>query len=128
MVEADLGQQPLEAEPTHRGPAAEALVLVDDDDPIRGPSQGDGAALQVVLQGGRLAMLENLLRGGLPHIDDRQSVEMPGLDLAPRPGGLVDQPRIGRSGRPRGDLIDSHGAPPAPPETRAVAEPPTVRG
>lgn len=80
MIEADLGQEPLEAEPAFRGPAAEALILVDHDDPVRRPAQGDGAAPQAVLQGGRLAMLEHLLGGGLPHIDDRQPVEMSGLD------------------------------------------------
>src|SRR5947209_2185237 len=129
VIEADLGQEALEAEPAFRGPAAAPLVLVDDDHPVRRPAQGDGAASQVVLQCGRLAMLEHLLGGGLPHIDDRQPVEVAGPDLARPPGGLVDRPTgavISRPGRLRGDLIDSHGAPPAPPGALAVAGPPAV--
>ena len=49
-VEPDLGQEPLEPGAARGGLAAAALVLVDDDDPVRRPAEGQGAAVEVVLQ------------------------------------------------------------------------------
>ena len=107
VIEADLGQESLEAEPALRGLAAVPLVLVDDDHPVRRPAQGDGATSQVVLQGGRLAMLEHLLGGGLPHIDDRQPIEVPGPDLARSPRGARRSP-VDIRGRPIGSAAMVH--------------------
>ena len=90
---ADLGQQPLEARPAGDGPAAAALVLVDDGHAVRRPAQLRGAAAEVVLQVGRLAVLVDLLGAGLADVDDRQPLMVPGLDLAQAPGGGA-----GRSG------------------------------
>ena len=81
MVEADLGEQPLEAEPSlGRGPAL-ALVVVDDEDAVRRPAEFDGPLGEGVLAVGRLAVLGDLLGGGLADVDDGQAVEVPGLDL-----------------------------------------------
>ena len=50
MVEADLGQQPLEPGAARGGLAAAALVLVDDEDAVARPAECRGAAAEVVLQ------------------------------------------------------------------------------
>ena len=81
VVETDLGEQPLEAEPAlGRGPAL-ALILVDDEDAVRGPAEFDGPVDEGVLAVGGFPVLGDLLGGGLADVDDGQPVEMPGLDL-----------------------------------------------
>src|SRR5689334_24979575 len=69
VVERHLGQQPLEARPAGDGPAAAALVLVDGGHAVRRPAPLGGAAAEVVLQVGRLAVLMDLLGGGLADVD-----------------------------------------------------------
>ena len=56
-------------------------VVVDDQDALERPTQFDGVATQVVLKGGRFAVVEDLLRTGLPHVDDGQPSEVLRLDL-----------------------------------------------
>ena len=97
MVEPDLGQEPLEPGATCGRLPTAALVFVDDDDAVRRPAECQGTAAEVVLQPSRLAMFEHLLGTGLADVDDRQSVEMPGLDLALLPRWSADRvivPRI----------------------------------
>ena len=72
MVHADLGQQALEAEPGVGGAAALPEVLVDDEDALGRPAQGAGVIGQGVLAGEGLAVLGDLLRGGLADVDDGQ--------------------------------------------------------
>src|SRR5262245_2664510 len=131
VVERHLGQQPLESRPAGDGPAATTLVLVDDGHAVCRPAQVRGAATEIVLQVGRLAVLMALLGAGLADVDDRQPLMVPGLDLAQAPdGGAGRRPRSrgARAAGPRVDLIGSHAAPPARPG--AVAEPgsPSGRG
>src|SRR5512135_3186202 len=86
---------------------------------VRRPAQVRGAAAEVVLQVGRLPVLVDLLGAGLPHVDDRQPLVVPGLDLAraPRRGaGRFARLRYARAARPRPDLIGLHATPPAWPE------------
>src|SRR5260370_29240403 len=87
VVEADLGQEPLEAGPPLDGPAAVALVLVDDDHAVRRPAECRGATAEFVLEASRLAVLVHLLGTGLADVNDPQPPQVPGLDLAlpPRP-------------------------------------------
>lgn len=85
VVEADLGQQSLEADAMFRRPRALPEVVVDDHDAIAWPTEPDGAAGQVVLQRGRFTMLGHLPRGGLTHVDDRQAIAVMAADL----GGLL---------------------------------------
>lgn len=49
VVQGDLGEQPLEAEPSVGGPAALPLILVDDQDSVFGPSEGRGLVRHGVL-------------------------------------------------------------------------------
>ena len=113
VVQRDLGEEALEAEPPLGGLGAESLILVDDDDAILRPSQGRGPAAEVVLQRGRLAMLEDLLRAGLAHVDDRRPIEVPRPDLARPPGRVIGRlapPRRTHEVGPRGRLIGGDGA------------------
>src|SRR3954454_6261583 len=130
VVERHLGQQPLEARPAGDGPAAAALVLVDDGHAVRRPAQIRGAAAEVVLQVGRLAVLMDLLGAGLADVDDRQPLMVPGLDLAQAPGGAGRRarPRRARTARPGVDLIGPHAPPPARPGAVAGPGSPSGRG
>ena len=49
VVQGELGEEALETEPLPGGPAAAALVLVDDQDPILRPTEGRGVVRQGVL-------------------------------------------------------------------------------
>src|SRR3954471_14714327 len=81
MIETDLGEQSLEAESAlGRGPTL-ALIVVDDEDAVRWPAEFDGPVSQRVLAVGGVAVLGDLLAGGLAGVDDGQPVEMPGLEL-----------------------------------------------
>src|SRR4051794_14848626 len=81
VVEADLGEQSLEAQSSFgRGPAL-ALIVVDDEDSVRRPTELDGPIDEPVLAVGGFLVLGDLLGGGLADVDDGQPVGMPGLDL-----------------------------------------------
>src|SRR3954453_11229940 len=81
VVEADLGEQSLKARSSFGRGAAPALIVVDDEDPVRRPTELDGPIDEPVLAVGGFLVLGDLLGGGLADIDDGQPVEMPGLDL-----------------------------------------------
>ena len=89
MIQADLRQQLLEAEPVLGGGPALALILIDDEDAVRRPTQLDGPVDQRVLAVGGFAVLGDLLDGGLADGDDGQPVGMMRLDLGggEPPGG-----------------------------------------
>ena len=96
MVQADLGDQTLEASPLHDAGCGVSQVLVDHQDPGRSPAQVDGPLRESVLQPGGLGMIEDLLRSRLTDIDHREPVAMhhPGrrrhprlLHQRPRPAG-----------------------------------------
>ena len=81
MVKTDFGEQPLKAQsPLGRGPAL-ALILVDDENAVRRPTEFDGPVDESVLAVGGFPVLGDLLDRGLADVDDGQPVEMPGLDL-----------------------------------------------
>jgi len=81
MVHRDLGEQALEAMSPIGFLGAAALVVVDDEDPIPGPPEGQGVVDRRVLSLSRLLVIEHLLRAGLTDVDDRQEVQMPVSDL-----------------------------------------------
>jgi hypothetical protein len=68
MVEADLGEQALEAEPSFGRGAALALVLVDDEDALGKPAELDRAVDEGVLAVGGFAIGGDLVRGGSPWV------------------------------------------------------------
>jgi hypothetical protein len=80
-IEGDLGEQPLEPRPPFDRLPALAQVVVDHEDLRAVPSEGDGAIVQCVLTCGRFLVVEDLLRGRLPDVDDGSPVEVPGLEL-----------------------------------------------
>jgi hypothetical protein len=80
VIQADLGHEALEADaPLRCGPAA-ALVFVDDEDAVGGPAEVYGPSSEGVLSLGGFGILTDLLWCGLAHVDDREAVEVPGLD------------------------------------------------
>ena len=81
VVQADLGEQVLEAEPALGRLPAAPLVLVHDFHAALGPAQGGGPMHQAVLPVRRLAVLEHLLGRRLPDVDDRFALQVPGPDL-----------------------------------------------
>jgi hypothetical protein len=81
VVQTDFREQPLEAEPVlGRGPAL-ALILVDDENAVRGPTEFDGPVDERILAVGGLPVLGDLLDGGLADVDDGQPVGMTRLNL-----------------------------------------------
>jgi hypothetical protein len=99
MAHGDLGDQPLEPRPAGRAGPGLAKVLVDHQHPRGRPAQGDRPLHQGVLQPGRLAMVDDLLAGGLADIDHRQPRKVPVAHLTAQP--LPRQQR-------------GHGRPPSP--------------
>ena len=81
MIEIDLLEEAMVSGAMDRRPPRGRLVVVDDQDAFEWPTQFDRVAAQVVLEGRRLAVMEDLLRAGLSHVDDRQPSQMLGLDL-----------------------------------------------
>ena len=89
MIQADFRKQPLESEPVIGRGCALTLILVDDENPFARPAEFNGPVDQSVLAVGGLPVLGDLLRGGLADVNNRQSVEMPGLDLRGNGGRRV---------------------------------------
>ena len=65
VAERDLGEQTLEPEPPLDRLPAHRLVVVDDQDPGLGPPELDGAAAELVLQVGRLAVARGPAAGSI---------------------------------------------------------------
>ncbi len=84
VVQADLGEQVLEAKsPLDRLPAP-PLVLVHNFHTVLGPAQRGRAMHQAVLPVCRLAVLKHLLGGRLSDVDDRLALQVPGSDFGGR--------------------------------------------
>ena len=81
VVQRHLGDQPLEAAAPFGRATALAQVLVDDQDALARPAEGHRLVGEGVLPRGRLAVLQDLLWGRLPHVDDRQLFQVGGQDL-----------------------------------------------
>ena len=93
MLHGNLGQEALKSAPTVGGPAAQTLVVVDDQDAIPGPSQGDRMVGEGILPFPRLAMIEDLLWVGLAHVNDGEPIEMKIEDLGRSQGARPDRCR-----------------------------------
>jgi hypothetical protein len=81
-AQPDLGDQPLEATALRGRGAGQPEILIDHHDLLRRPAERLGAALEVVLARGALAMILHRLERGLPHVEIREPPEMLGRDLA----------------------------------------------
>ena len=132
VIEADLRHQPLEPGPDPGTGRRVAQVLIDHQDPGRLPAQLSRAPGQPVLQPRRLAVLDDLRHRGLAHVNHREPVPVPFLDLAPgqfpwQPRRRVHhaRPRPGRhtppgssaSSVPPSGIPPPPGSPPAAPPT-----------
>ncbi len=84
VVQADLADQPLETRPGHGGRPRSTEVLVDHQDSVRLPAQPDRPVHQGILQPRRLLMVQDLLPGGLAHIDHRETLHVTVDHLAAR--------------------------------------------
>ena len=82
MIQANLRQQPLKSESILRRAAALTQIIINDQHAICRPPVGFGSLRQAVLQRRRFTVLQHLLGRGLPHIHDRQTVQMLGLNFA----------------------------------------------
>jgi hypothetical protein len=76
VAQADLGQQALEAATLAGVLAAEALVVVDDQDAVGGPAVRGCPLDQLVLAGPGLDVLEDLLQTRLANINDNEKGKM----------------------------------------------------
>ena len=65
MLHGNFGQDALESAPLVGGPAAESLIVIDDQDAIPGPSPGGSVVGEGILPFPRFAMVEDLLGVGL---------------------------------------------------------------
>ena len=76
MIKPDLGKQAMETMTPLGGGGGMTLVFIDDLDAVGRPAQLNCEIDEGVLTSGRLLVVENLLRAGLSHIDDRQTVQV----------------------------------------------------
>ena len=80
------------------------MIVVDDQDAIPGPPQGDRVVGEGVLPLPRLTIVENLLGVGLSHVNDGKAVEVEVEDLGrSQDTGLPGQARREAAWRPRPD-------------------------
>jgi hypothetical protein len=100
VIQADFRKQPLKAEPVIGRGCALTLILVDDENAFARPAEFNGPVDQSVLAVGGLPVLGDLLRSGLADVNNRQSVEMPRLDLRGK-GGRVCRPSNQPGSSPR---------------------------
>jgi hypothetical protein len=81
MIQAHLPDQALEARSPLGATPGFAQILINDQDTGSLPSQCLGAIDQAILQPRGLLMVQDLLDGGLAHIDDCKPLAMEGTDF-----------------------------------------------
>ena len=81
MLHGNFGEEALKSAPPVGRPAAPPLIVVDDQDAIPGPPQGDRMVGEGILPLPRFAMVEHLLGIGLAHVDDGEAIEVKIEDL-----------------------------------------------
>jgi len=81
MIETHLGNQALKAEPRLGRAATQSDIIIDDENTIGMPPQNPDPFLQAVLEACGLLVAHGLLDGRLSHIDNRETFQVPVLDL-----------------------------------------------
>ena len=79
LAEADLRNHPLEASALHAAGGGATEILVDDLN-LR-PAEHRQAIAHGVLQSAALTVVQNLMRRGLAHVEQRLALQMVGTDL-----------------------------------------------
>jgi len=102
VVQADFRDEALEADAPRGARAGLAQVVVDDDDTLRRPAQIPRSGHQPILEARRFLMVEDLLHGRLPNVDDGDTVLMARRDLL----------RAEQAGRRVSGARSSHRTPP----------------
>ncbi len=76
MLHGNLGKEALKYSATVGRTTAQALILVDDQDAIPRPAECDCMVGEGILPFSRLTMIEDLLRVGLPDVNDGEPIEV----------------------------------------------------
>src|SRR4051812_13265295 len=84
MAETNLGDQPLETGAALGGGGRKTEILVDDHDLGAWPAQSASSVGEAVLELSGLAVVLDLLEGGLPDVDDGEPIKMMGGHLVRR--------------------------------------------
>jgi hypothetical protein len=79
VIQAYLGDQPLEPGPPLCTRPGLAQIFIDHQDAISSPPQRLGSTNQPILEPRGLLMVQDLLDGGLAHVDDREPLTMSGM-------------------------------------------------
>ena len=108
VLHGHLGQEALKSAPTVGPTTAQALIVVDDQDAIPRPAQGDRMVGEGILPLPRLAMIEDLLWLGLADVDDGEAIEMKIEDLGrSQDAGPAGQTGVRSSAELVGVRVDS---------------------
>ena len=94
MLHGNFGQDAMKSAPLDGRPGRLSLIVIDDQDAIPRPSQGDRELDEVVLPFPRFAMVEDLLGIGLAHVNDGETNE-----VEVRGSSKTAGPKAGRSTR-----------------------------
>jgi hypothetical protein len=81
MLHGNFGQDAMKSAALDGCPSRLSLIVIDDHDVIPGPSQGDRELNKFILPFPRFPMIEDLLRIGLPHVNDGKTNEVEVQDL-----------------------------------------------
>ena len=81
MTQGDFGQQSLETIALFDTATALALIVIDHEHAVLGPTQNYCVVRQSILPRSRFLMVEHLLWVGLTHVNDRQAIQVVILNL-----------------------------------------------
>ena len=112
MIQGDFRQKTLEAGTVIGTRAALTLIVIDEQHAFARPAQGLRQVAQGVLPSPRFAVLLDLVRRGLPHVNNRDFVEMLRANLGT--GAQSNRTGVGNDVACRcWCLSSSHAAPPS---------------
>jgi hypothetical protein len=119
VAETNLRDQSLKAKATFDGRARSPEIVVDDHDGLARPPKSNGAVNQRVLQSRRLLVTFDLLRCGLPDVDDRQALAMLPVDFFRHDAASTrHKTHVGHRQSPRQEIGSEAVAEPSGPASR----------